>query len=239
MRGIIYNSSPGRYEEHFDRWSRADDERPRGLGAPVPLDPMPVAIDRDLSGEEAYQRRLALSRAHVPPAPPPITEDVPMEPEDDGGEPIPGLTMSSAAASLPRDESREDAYSRRLAMSPGVALAPVSPPTKVYEQPDPPELAYNPFAPPSVPPPPPGPPTTVGLPDFESRAKAAAAIAAKLSALANSAAANTASASTTTVAEESSKKCVVYPSPVLRHSDLLSQTRSPRFRSPSHGQMGP
>jgi len=48
----------------------------------------------------------------------------------------------------------------------------------------PPALSFNPFAPPSVPPPPPGPPGTSIPSEFEAKAKAAAAIAAKLGALA-------------------------------------------------------
>ncbi|KAJ6596814.1 hypothetical protein DFH09DRAFT_1243973 [Mycena vulgaris] len=52
----------GRYEETIDHWSRAEDEK-RGLGAPA-------APPVDLTGDEAFQRRLAMSAARPPPPPP-------------------------------------------------------------------------------------------------------------------------------------------------------------------------
>ncbi|KAJ3905133.1 hypothetical protein F5879DRAFT_988597 [Lentinula edodes] len=53
---------PDRFNDHdsFDHWSGADDEK-RGLGHSSqgpPATAQPVQIDRDLTGDEAYQRRL-------------------------------------------------------------------------------------------------------------------------------------------------------------------------------------
>ncbi|KAG6879530.1 hypothetical protein C0992_001863 [Termitomyces sp. T32_za158] len=149
----------GRFEEQYDRWSRADDEKRDP--------PRPVSM----TGDEAYQRRLAMSNANATqPAPPP--DDAPTAPPD-----------------APAAQTGDEAYLRRVAMStmnrphpppaPAPAPAPVSPPS-------PPPLAYNPFAPQSVPPPPPGPPTSASS-EIEAKVKAAAAIAARLSALAGSA----------------------------------------------------
>jgi splicing factor 45 len=92
-------------------------------------------------------------------------------------------------APVPVAETGEEAYLRRLAMSAGGGIPPSGPaietPT-VAQQPREasPALAYNPFAPPSSGPPPP-PPGPVGPPaGFEDKIKQAAAIAARLSALA-------------------------------------------------------
>lgn len=123
-----------------------------------------------MTGDEAYQRRLALSSGLSQPAP--------------------------SVAAVSRDLSGDDAYARRLAMSSGQLLkdgagddayqrkVTTSPPSQVHQPPsEPPSLAYNPFAPISVPPPPTGPPPSVE--DEVARKKeAAAAIAAKFSALA-------------------------------------------------------
>ncbi|KAJ7740688.1 hypothetical protein DFH07DRAFT_64161 [Mycena maculata] len=159
----------GRYEE-VDHWSRTDDER-RGLGAPAPA-------PTNLSGDEAFQRRLAMSMATMRPPSPPAPSD-----EDA----IPGLSMGSAAAAPPA-ETGDEAYLRRVAMAslarppaPPVSAAVVAP----RRSPSPPTLAYNPFAPPSVPPPP-GPPPSMAA-ALDARVKAAAAIAARLGALANNA----------------------------------------------------
>lgn len=119
-----------------------------------------MQVDRNLTGDEAFQRRLALSKA---------SSDL------------------AAAAPSPPTETGEDAYFRRVAMSTQTApqddpsfVQPAPPP----RQPSPSALAYNPFAPPSVPPPPPppsGPSLSLAMDD---RVKAAAAIAARLGALA-------------------------------------------------------
>ena len=85
-------------------------------------------------------------------------------------------------------ETGEEAYLRRVALSEAQGnlvhspAANPSPPPPI--QPDsPPTLAYNPFAPRPAPPPPSGPPSYA----FEDKVKAAAAIAAKLGALATTA----------------------------------------------------
>ncbi|TFK45993.1 hypothetical protein OE88DRAFT_1639019, partial [Heliocybe sulcata] len=132
----------------IDRWNPEDDGPRRGLGS-VPS-PEPVRVEKDLTGDEAYQRRLAMS----------MTGD--------------------------------EAYQRRLALAQGTSSAqapPPAPPRLPTPSPPPPRptLAYNPFAPPSVPPPPP-PGVIPGVVDLDERARkgkeAAAAIAAKLKALA-------------------------------------------------------
>jgi splicing factor 45 len=155
----------------------------------------PVSINRDLTGEEAYQRRLAMSATVKPPSPPPPPAPAPVlglfsasmtapyhEESDDF---IPGLMMSSGR--VPPDAG-DEAYMRRVAMSTATTLLvpPRSPsPPSLTEQESPPSsLAYNPFAPRSVPPPPPGPPGTFLPSLMEEKVKAAAAIAAKLGALA-------------------------------------------------------
>lgn len=161
----------GRYDT-FDHWSRgrpengADSKRE----APITDDAPPVVVDRTLTGDEAFQRRLAMSTR--PRSPLPVPSPPAQAPQ---GEP------------LPRPETGDEAYLRRLAMS---TMGRNAPPTPQSERPrsvSPPALAYNPFAPPSVPPPPPGPPPVTASNVFEDKVKAAAAIAAKLSALATSA----------------------------------------------------
>lgn len=177
----------GRYEDHYDRWSRTDDERPKGIGAThaTPAFDPPVAINHDMSGEEAYQRRLAMSggmRPLTPPAPP--VNILPPQVFADDGDAIPGPPGTSAY--IPPAESGEEAYLRRVAMSQVQARPPIPPSqSEMVEASS--TLAYNPFAPPSIPPPPSGPPAS--LPSaLEEKIKAAAAIAARLGALAAAAA---------------------------------------------------
>lgn len=108
--------------------------------------PSVAPIDRNLSGDDAYARRMAMS----------------------SGQPL----------SFPKEETGDDAYQRRATMTS----------SSIVDQPEPPSeslssLAYNPFAPVSVPPPPPGPPPSIED-DVARKREAAAAIAAKLGALA-------------------------------------------------------
>ncbi|KAH9484324.1 DNA-damage-repair/toleration protein DRT111, chloroplastic [Psilocybe cubensis] len=194
----------GKYDT-YDRWSRGRAESAHDAPA---HESAPVVIDRALTGDEAFQRRLAMSAAAARPRSPPPS------------------VSPAAAPSRPLDyepphpppqaETGEEAYLRRLAMStmsrhnppqpappPPPPAAAVSPPAPVVSPPQqerprsvsPPALAYNPFAPPSVPPPPP-PGGPGAIPNaFEERVKAAAAIAAKLSALAATAGASSSSSS--------------------------------------------
>ncbi|KAG2755956.1 hypothetical protein P692DRAFT_20853196 [Suillus brevipes Sb2] len=165
----------GRFDNgSFDQWSRADDERPRGLGA---SDTPAVHVDRNMSGEEAFQRRLAMSAgaaARVPsPTPVPVDHNL----------------------------SGEEAYQRRLAMAssklrptaspfepssrpPAPVNQPVQLVTPVPPMRSPPPLAYNPFAPPANIPPPPPPPSSQIPVALEDKVKAAASVAARLGALA-------------------------------------------------------
>ncbi|KAG1782768.1 hypothetical protein EV702DRAFT_1066636 [Suillus placidus] len=224
----------GRFDNgSFDKWSRADDERPRGLGA---SDTPAVHVDRNMSGEEAFQRRLAMSAgaaARVPsPTPVPVDHNLlgeeayqrrlamasggnrppafsasasPLRQPSPGGaddeDSIPGLSSSTPpSVSQNRDETGEEAYLRRLAMSSKLRptaspFEPSSLPPAPVTQPmqlvmpvpptrSPPPLAYNPFAPPANIPPPPPPPSSEIPVALEDKVKAAASIAARLSALA-------------------------------------------------------
>ncbi|KAJ7285921.1 hypothetical protein C8J57DRAFT_1168651, partial [Mycena rebaudengoi] len=105
----------GRYE--VDHWSRADDEK-RGLGAAPP----PVA----LTGDEAYQRRLAMSAQRPPSPPPPAvpTYSAPRLDDDDDTDVIPGLSISAAP---PQAETGDEAYLRRVAMASVTRPAPPPP----------------------------------------------------------------------------------------------------------------
>lgn len=196
----------GRLEEHFDRWTRDDDERPRGIGAASAEIPPPVALDRNLTGDEAFQRRLAMSAGVKAPSPPRAPMPIPAPHPDI---PRPPMSMSTFAPPAPPPvDAGDEAYLRRLAMSTPAPPPPPAIPSQPYVEPprppSPPTLAYNPFAPPSVPPPPPGPPGS--MPNaLEDRVKAAAAIAAKLGALA----ATAGSSSIAAPPEDDDKKSVI------------------------------
>ncbi|KAF9532928.1 hypothetical protein CPB83DRAFT_806557 [Crepidotus variabilis] len=182
----------GRYET-YDRWSREDDQ---DASAPAPA---PMAVDRALTGDEAYQRRLAMSQGHA--APPSAPSPAP--PTETGPGPVPTQTG-------------DEAYLRRLAMSTMNASRAGLPPPSIYvpkvetpldrnRSPSPPghDLPFNPFAPPSVPPPP---PAAAPIPvDFQAKAQAAAAIAARLAALGATAAANAAVETPAVSGEEDSE----------------------------------
>lgn len=215
----VYDGHSGRFDEEntYDRWSRADDDRLRGIGS---TDPPVAAVDRNMSGEDAYLRRLAMSQGAAPPSapsPPLVHVDRNMLGEEasqrrlalsTGG--LPAQTASPAvsqpaddadfdvasgndvteppAVSVDRTETGDEAYQRNLPMSQGLrstapSFIPSQPPpmpSSVAEPPSPPRLAYNPFAPPTNVPPPPS-----QIPSgFEDKVKAAANIAARLSALA-------------------------------------------------------
>ncbi|KAF8628444.1 hypothetical protein AX15_003959 [Amanita polypyramis BW_CC] len=165
---------------------------------PKPREPSspPATAERNVTGDEAYQRRLALStslklRESSPPRAVSVTEEM-----DDF---IPGLTMSNAPTVAQSSMTGEEVYLHLAAVSTMGNKSPAAVPS-----PPPLPLTYNPFAPPttSIPPPPPPPPPAgstgqaAHIPnEFEEKVKAAAAIAAKLGALAK---VDTASSSTTT-----------------------------------------
>ena len=186
---IAANVATGKYGEHYDHWSKEDEERPRGIGSTLaapPTDPPPVAVDRNLTGDEAFQRRLALS-ARMRPLSPPVPS---VEVNDENF--IPGLSNAFTSA-VPSAETGDEAYLRRVAISTVTRTglhnppSPVPEPAPIFSPPSPPTLAYNPFAPRDVPPPPPGPPGSFVPNALDDKVKAAAAIAAKLGALAGTA----------------------------------------------------
>ena len=208
---IAYSSKLiGRYDTgSYDQWSRDRSEpepdrhsrEPQGQG----YDAGPVAFGRDLTGDEAFQRRLAMSAAR---ARSPAAFASPAAGQAELQSPPPQvLPQPAAIATQMAVESGDEAYLRRLAMSsmrqpPPVLASAAAPPAVMFppqqeflqrqRSPSPPALTYNPFAPPSVPPPPPGPPGANVPNAFQEKAKAAAAIAARLGALAASAAASAA-----------------------------------------------
>ncbi|KAJ7343561.1 hypothetical protein DFH08DRAFT_873044 [Mycena albidolilacea] len=167
----------GRYEE-TDRWTRTVDER-REVDERLGLGALASAPPPNLTGDEAYQRRLAMSAGIRPVSPPPAPYYPSTAPADDE-DAIPALSVGNTPAAPPREETGDEAYLRRVAMA--SASRPPAPPPPARSV-SPPTLAYNPFAPPSVPPPPPGPPPSVSA-ALDARVKAAAAIAARLGALA-------------------------------------------------------
>ena len=162
-------SSLGRYDE-YDRWNRDEDDVPQGLGAE------PAPVDTDMTGDEAYQRRLAMSSGPQQPTPAVAAVDRNMSGDDAYTRRM--AMSSSQPLSFPREETGDDVYQHRAAVS---SLSIVHQPEPLSELS--PSLAYNPFAPTSVPPPPPGPPPSVED-EVARKREAAAAIAAKLAALA-------------------------------------------------------
>jgi splicing factor 45 len=189
----------GRHDDGDDRWIGGNDndyERPSALA----YSSVTAPADVNMTGDEAYQRRLAMSTGLQPPSNRPR-------------EPSPSASVSSTFAPPPREETGDEAYQRRLAMSQArpppaqetgseefmrrtiVSPAPqeqsLFPPQDATPEEDEPPFAggYNPFAPREPPPPPPQ-AATVGhsASSFEDRVQtsknAAAAIAAKLAALA-------------------------------------------------------
>jgi splicing factor 45 len=175
LLNLTFPVAIGRYEEHYDRWSRDDDERPRGIGAQPPaVDDAPVPIDQNISGEEAFQRRLAMSMARkgvqIPAAPPPSVEPVTHHVDDSANDEV---------TTDRNDADIEDEPDFGTTNAPAPRRAPLPDQEVAFSS-----LAYNPFAPPPVPPPPPGPPAMPIPGAFEDKIKAAEAIAAKLRALA-------------------------------------------------------
>lgn len=160
---------PGRFEGDFrhNRFEQEDEEfdRPHGIGA-APSRAAPV--DVNLTGDEAYQRRLAMSAGIQRPTSP---KDVPLAPSftsaakstvsapiyEDGDDDVPSFDTPSLSALPTAAETGEEAYLRRLAMSQSQSQVI---PREAAKTPEPSALAYNPFAPSAFVPP----PSAAGLP---------------------------------------------------------------------------
>ncbi len=169
---LSLNSHAGRFDT-FDHWSRgrSADHDDYELSSRNP----PALVDRNLTGDEAFQRRLAMTLPRSQSPQPTCVSEHTVKEESSA---IPDSSHLSA-------QTGEEAYLRRLAMSgkrhgsPALPSAPIERARSLS-----PDLVYNPFAPPSIPPPPPpGPPAVSTSGDFQEKAKHAAAIAAKLAAL--------------------------------------------------------
>ncbi|CAL1703588.1 unnamed protein product [Somion occarium] len=183
----------GRYDEDREE----DWDRPVGSGAASIPPPAPVSVS--MTGDEAYERRLALSKGFqsAAPAPPssqvvPIAWREPLASVQHDEDSIPGLSVTPPVQPTPPPlappvtETGEEAYLRRLALSQARQQPPVASvsPLPVVPPFEAPALSYNPFAPPSVPPPPSTIPPGLNEDKIRSSREAAAAIAAKLKALA-------------------------------------------------------
>ena len=168
MREIYFLIGPslGRYEE-YDRRNRDEDNVPQGLGlAPTP-------VNADVTGDEAYQRRLAMSSSLQQSTPSVAAVDRNMTGDDAYARRM--AISAGQPLSFSKEETGDDAYQRRAAISSTSLPEPPSEPSS--------SLPYNPFAPISVPPPPPGPPPSIED-EVARKREAAAAIAAKFGALA-------------------------------------------------------
>lgn len=128
-----------------------------------------------MTGDEAYQRRLAMSSSPQQSEPPVGAVDRIMSGDDAYARRI-AMSLGQGP-SFSKEETGDDAYQRRAAISSTLQVHQPEPPNES------PSLAYNPFAPVSVPPPPPGPPPSVED-EIARKREAAAAIAAKFGALA-------------------------------------------------------
>jgi splicing factor 45 len=167
MAHCLTHPSAGRYEEH-DVWNRNEDEVPRGLGVPT------ASVSTDMTGDEAYQRRLAMSLGLQQSTPSVVAVDRNMSGDDAHAR---RSAISPGQPPYYPKETGDDAYQRRAAMSSTSPVPQLEPPLES------PPLAYNPFAPVSVPSPPPGPPPSIED-QIARKREAAVAIAAKFSALA-------------------------------------------------------
>ena len=175
----------------------------------APSVPAPIApVNVNMTGDEAYQRRLAMSQGLQPPEPP--TESVvPALPSSSGASMTVGAPGVGAAHSLspppllpapthvlPVAQTGEEAYLRRLAMAQQTPQPPRVPsPVPFYQSPP----AFTATVPPPMVPPPPASAPAVSGPSvtaekIQSSKQAAAAIAARLSALAPKGAAAAAAA---------------------------------------------
>lgn len=183
-----------------------DYDQPPGIGVASMVTPPPVPVNVNMSGDEAYQRRLALSQGFRPPEP--SISSVTMSisaatvstssydpPEDDQGSGIPGLgTMPTRSppppapapvAAVPVALTGEEAYLRRLAMSQQGAQPPRAPSPLPFD--DSPPVDTPAVPPPMAPPPPVFAPTQTSAltaDKIQKGKQAAAAIAARLAALA-------------------------------------------------------
>lgn len=144
---------------------------PRGLGVPA------APVNTDLTGDEAYQRRLAITSGSQQQQP--TSTVAPVDRIMSGDDAYARrMAMSSGQAPFEKEDTGDGAYQRRAALS---SMSQVHQQELLRESP--PSLAYNPFAPVSVPPPPPGPPPSIED-EVARKREAAAAIAAKFGALA-------------------------------------------------------
>lgn len=190
----------GRFGGRDERWSREDDEYPPGgIGNTSVTRPAPP--DVHMSGEEAYQRRLAMSTNFktasqtMPSTSAPIVADAacpaatgppaPLARVETGEEAYlrrvamsqgPPPSLSKPAPLQPPPSTGDEAYQRRAALS---SQQMSSPPPQNQREPSEPasdSSGYNPFAPQSAPPPPPPSiPSTASAdnvnPDFEERVR--------------------------------------------------------------------
>ena len=191
----------GRYGSHDDRWSREDDEYPQGGIGSTPVT-RPAPQDLNMTGDEVYRRRLAMSTGFKP-APASVATSVdsagnvplgaPARAETGEGAYLRRVAMSQGpppppsqpAPVQPAPITGDEAYQRRVALSSQQVPVPPPQPQQPSEPSDSP--GYHSFTqsgpqPPSIPE-----ATSAGdVPDFEQRVRnsrnAAAAIAAKFSA---------------------------------------------------------